>query len=180
MSPQNPIRLIPLICLNCQTPLPARIDERAWVCATCQRGMLLASDGTLCAQDIFCSDQIKPGVQGRPYWVASGSVAISERTTYKSDRSKDAQQFWAVPRLFFIPAFEASLDEVVSSAVGMLRSPAQVQPGPPAPFLPVVTPPEDLHALAEFIVYSLEADRKDALKTLKFTVRLDPAQLWVI
>jgi hypothetical protein len=62
----------------------------------------------------------------------------------------------------------------------MLRSPVQLEPGPPCPFLPVVTPPEDLHALAEFIVYSLEADRKDALKTLRFTIRLEKPQLWIL
>lgn len=180
MSSQAPIRLIPLICPNCQSPLPAKVDERAWVCETCQRGLLLASDGTLCAQDIFFSNQMKPGEKGRPYWVSPGQVTISERSTYGGSRSQESQQFWAVPRLFFIPAFETSFEQVVASGVDLLHRPLQVQPGPPGPFLPVVTPPEDLRTLAEFMVYSLEAERKDALKTLKFTVRLDPPQLWVI
>jgi hypothetical protein len=137
-------------------------------------------DGTLCAQDIFFSSAIKPGAPGRPFWVAPGKVSLSERTTYSGDRGKEAQDFWAVQRLFYIPAFETAIEDIVSAGVSMLRSPVQVQPGPPMPFLPVVTPPEDLRPLAEFIVYSLEADRRDALKTLKFSLRLETPQLWII
>ena len=180
MSPQSPVRLLPLICPACQTPILAKVDERAWVCATCQKGYLLMVDGSLRAQDIFFSSAIKPGTPGRPFWVAPGQVTISERTTYGGDRGKEAQDFWAAQRLFYIPAFETALEDIISAGVSMLRSPIQVQPGPPAPFLPVVTPPEDLRPLAEFIVYSLEADRKDALKTLKFSLRLENPQLWMI
>ena len=179
-STTAPVRLIPLICPTCNAPLPARVDERAWVCGTCQQGLLLASDGTLRAQDVFFSNQLRPGEPGRPYWVAPGQVTITDRITFKGDRSQEARQFWAVPRLFFIPAYEASFEDMVAGGVNLLRTPPQLQPGPPAPFLPVVTPPEDLHALAEFVVYTLEADRKDALRTLLFTVKLEPPQLWVM
>lgn len=180
MTSAAPVRLIPLICTQCQSPLPAQVEERAWVCGVCQQGLLLASDGTLRPQDVFFSNQLKPGVPGRPYWVSPGRVTITERSTFKGNRDQEARQFWAVPRLFFIPAYEAGIEAVVASGVDLLSSPPQLTPGPPAPFLPVVTPPEDLHALAEFIVYSLEAGRKDALRVLLFTVQLEHPQLWVL
>jgi hypothetical protein len=82
MSASAPVRLIPLICPGCQSPLPAKVEERAWLCDTCQRGLLLATDGTLCAQEIFFSNQMKPGWPGRPFWVSLGQVTISERSVY--------------------------------------------------------------------------------------------------
>jgi len=47
-------------------------------------------------------------------------------------------------------------------------------------FLPVVVPPQDVQAISEYIVMSVEAGRKDALRELKFNIRLDPPQLWVL
>lgn len=180
MSPISPVRLIPMICPACQTPIPARADERAWVCATCQTGYLLGVDGTLCPQEIFFSNTIKPGVRGKPFWVALGEVKISERSTYSGNRSSEASQYWSVARLFYIPAFETAIEDIVDTSMALLNSPVQVQPGPPVAFLAVTTPPEDLPALAEFIVYSMEARRSDNLKTLRFSLRLDKPQLWII
>jgi hypothetical protein len=55
-----------------------------------------------------------------------------------------------------------------------------METSPAAPFLPVTVPPGDLKALGEFLVMSIEADRRDALKTMEFTLTLEPAQLWVL
>jgi hypothetical protein len=37
-----------------------------------------------------------------------------------------------------------------------------------------------VHPLAEFILLGIEADRKDALKTLNFTLDLERPQLWIL
>jgi hypothetical protein len=43
-----------------------------------------------------------------------------------------------------------------------------------------VLSPDNIRPVAEFIVMSAEAERKDALRELKFDIRLDPPQLWIL
>lgn len=174
------VRLIPLACVKCQAAILAGVDEVAWVCESCGQGLILNEEKGLLAQDIYFSKAIAPGQKGRPFWVARGTVTITTRETYKGNELRAANEFWAAPRLFYVPAWDASLDEVIQMGSLLLRTPERMEPGSPAPFLPVVTSPGDLAALAEFMVVSLEADRRDALKKLDFTVQLEPAQLWVL
>lgn len=175
-----PVRLLPMLCIQCGQPVMANPEEIAWVCDTCQRGMLLGDDGSLQPLEVFFSASLAPRAQGRPFWVTQAQVSITERTTYKNDRSREAAEFWSVPRLFFIPAYQAALEDVVSQGMNLLTRPVSINPGPPAPFLPVVTPQDDIHPLAEFIILSLEAGRKDALKTIKFHLNLENPQLWIL
>ena len=64
--------------------------------------------------------------------------------------------------------------------IKLLRQPERMEPGSPVQFHPVVVDPGDVHAIAEFIVMSVEAERKDALKELKVDIKLDPPQLWIL
>jgi hypothetical protein len=189
MSPNSaaPIRLVPLLCVKCQAPVLAQPDEVAWVCEQCGQGLLLnpmptPGPGECATQplDVFFSSAVRLGQKGRPFWVSQGQVTLTDRQTYKGDESRAAREFWAAPRLFCVPAWETSLDETISLGVALLRSPQRLDPGPRAPFLPVVTQPADVRALAEFMIVSIEADRRDALKTVNFDLKLDPLQLWVL
>jgi hypothetical protein len=179
MSDQS-AQLLPLSCLKCSTPVTAGPNEVAWACATCGQGHLLDEVKGLLPIDVFFSKAIPPGKNGRPFWVARGQVAISQRETYRGDEGRSARAFWAEPRLFYAPAWECAIDEVLGMGSHLLRNPERMEPGSPAPFLPVVTPPSDLQSLAEFIIVSLEAERRDALKTINFNLTLEPAQLWVL
>ena len=183
----SPIRLVPLLCVKCRAPIPAQADELAWACDQCGQGLLLNAspqpgkeESATQALDIFFSNAIQPGMQGRPFWVALGQVTITERQTYKGDEGRAAREFWAAPRLFAVPAWETSLDEIISMGVNLLAHPQRLVPGAPVAFLPVVTPPADVRALADFLVVSIEADRRDALKTIHYDLKLEPLQLWVL
>ena len=55
-----------------------------------------------------------------------------------------------------------------------------MEPVSPGRFLPVTTPPEDMQSLAEFLVVTLEAERRDALKEIGFNVKLEEPQLWIL
>jgi hypothetical protein len=182
-----PIRLVPLLCIKCRAPVPAQPDEIAWVCEQCGQGLLLAAtpapsavDSVTQALDIYFSNAIVSGQKGRPFWVTRGQVNLTVRETYKGDEGRAAREFWASPRLFYVPAWETSLDEVVSTGVNLLRSPQRLDPGSRTPFLPVVVLPADVRPLVEFIVINIEAERRDALKTLNFDLKLEPLQLWVL
>lgn len=181
------VRLVPLLCAKCRAPVPAQPDEIAWVCEQCGQGLLLnpmpasgPGESATHLLDVFFSSAIQPGQKGRPFWVARGQVTLTDRQTYKGDEGRAAHEFWAAPRLFYVPAWETSLDEIVSLGVSLLRSPQRLDPGSRMPFLPVVTLPGDVRALAEFMIVSIEADRRDALKTVYFDLKLEPLQLWVL
>lgn len=188
MSPDlAPIRLIPLVCIKCQAPVPAAPAEVAWVCEQCGQGLQInpkpgggANETAACALDIFFSREIQPGQRGRPFWVTRSKVSFAERTTYKGDEGRASQEFWSVPRLFYIPAWETTLDEIISIGAMFLKQSPAMAAGGRVPFLPVVTPPGDVRSLAEFIIVSVEAERRDYLKSIRFGLEIENPQLWVL
>ena len=181
MSPA--IELIPMQCVRCQNPLPAQPDEVFWVCASCGQAQLLSDERGLLPEGIHYAAGIPAAAgetKGKPIWVTQGQVTLS-RQTYRGDESRDMLQFWAQPRLFFIPAYGLPLDQMMDTCLRLLRQPVTLQEGPsPAPFYPVTIHPEDLQALAEYIVIDVEAERKDVLKELDFKVQLGKADLWIV
>jgi hypothetical protein len=175
-----PVRLIPLQCFKCQTAVPAQPGEVAWVCAACGQALLLDESKGIEKIDAFFSDQIQPNQTGRPYWVALGTVSGLNRQTFQGNESKAMTAYWAVGRLFYVPAWKLPVEDVVNEGVRLLSKPVLMKPGGPAAFFPVTVSPRDVRPLAEFIVMSVEAARKDALKELNFTIHLVPAQLWIL
>jgi hypothetical protein len=175
-----PARLIPLLCVRCSQPLPAQVDEVAWACPNCGQGQLLSQDDQLAAVEIHYSADLEPGARGRPFWVAQGEVSDLVRKRFKGDQSKEMQRYWASPRRFFVPAYEMSLEQIVETGLKLIETQPALSPGPPAEFLPVTVLPDDVRALAEFIVLAVEAARKDHLSRLQFDLQLGEAELWII
>jgi hypothetical protein len=174
------VKLIPLLCPNCQAPVPAQPDETAWVCDTCGHGLALDEERGSSAVDVFFSASILPNKVGNPYWVSRGGVVISKRLTYHGNQNQAAEQFWARSRLFFVPAWRLPVADIVAQGVRLLREPLVMQTGSRAHIQPVVLGRNDIKPLAEFMVMSIEADRSDAMRELGFSVTLDPPQLWIL
>jgi hypothetical protein len=179
----QPVALIPLACLKCDTPLAAQPDEVAWVCTRCGQGLLLdeSAENGLALLEIQYASGLDPQRKGMPLWVVEGRVQL-ERTIFASfnDKSREAQELWAKPRRFFIPASEVPLKTLADLGPGLLLNPPTLQPGPAAPFEPVTVSPADLPALAEFIVLAIEAGRSDMLKQVNIQVNLSAPVLWVL
>ena len=178
----QPIELVPLVCVQCSTPIPAESDQVAWVCAQCGQGMLLDLEKGLAQLNVHYAAGIPQNTQGRPFWVCDGKVTIQQRETYGSSRkgANEANAFWANHRRFFVPAFAGTLEERLEGATRLLTHPPTVQPGPAVPFEPVLLPLEDVQSAAEFIVVAIEAGRKDRLKTVNFNLELSPPALWIL
>lgn len=174
------VRLLPLVCPRCATPVPAATDQVAWVCAQCGQGMLLSDEKGVTPLDVFFSAELKSGQTGRPFWVTPITVIPGRRDTYSGDRSAEMREFWAAPRLFFVAAWTLALEDLVKLGAEMLRHPVNISAGTPAPFQPITLAPGDVRPLAEFIVMSIEAERADALKTLSFDLELKAPQCWII
>lgn len=176
----SPARLIPLLCPHCQTPVSAQPDEVAWVCNNCQKGLLLDESKGAVPLNVFFHASLAPGKKGAPFWVTRGRVAFQQRETYHGNETKAMSAFWAEPRLFFIPAYALPLEDAVALGVKFLHQPIKMEIGKPAPFLPIVVSQQDVYPMAEFIVMSVEAERKDALRQLTFTLTLEPIQCWIL
>jgi hypothetical protein len=178
--------LVPLLCPRCSTPVPAAVEEVAWVCAQCAQGLVLDVEKGLGLLEVNYAAGIPaagiPANQpGKPYWVVDGQVTLIRLAYSGGKRENDeAAQFWGAPRRFFVPAFDISLENLLSDATNRLLNPPALQAGPPALFSPVTLPPANIQPAAEFIVMAIEAGRKDKLKKVDFSLRLSAPVLWIL
>jgi hypothetical protein len=175
----QPVSLVPLVCPQCATPVPAGTEERAWVCGQCGKGLVLDEEQGLAALTVHYSVQIQRGASGKPFWTALGSLTL-QRETFAGDKDRDAENFWGHPRRFFVPAFECPLETQLSLGNQMLLQPPDLQEGPAATFEAVTVGREDVKALAEFIAMTIEAGRDDKLKEVRFTLDLAEPELWIL
>jgi len=175
----SPVQLLPMFCVHCQAPIPAQPEEVAWVCQQCGQAQLLSDEKGLQPLEVRFAADIPQGAKGKPFWVAEGSVSL-QRQTYRGDQTREMETFWQRSHRFFVPAYTMPFDQSVELGVRLLRQPPTLQPGSPSSFLPVTVLPEDMQSLAEFIVLSIEAERKDDLRELRFKLDLQPAELWVL
>jgi hypothetical protein len=167
--------------LQCNTPIPANPEEVAWVCAQCGQGLALDEEHGLSGIRVSYQKGIPANSVGLPYWVAEGKVRL-DRQTYGSAGShgRAAEAFWSQPRRFFVPAYSASLENLLSHAKELLLSPPALNPGPAAGFKPVIRPAVDVRPAAEFIVMTIEAKRKDKIKRIEFSLELSEPDLWIL
>jgi len=176
----QPVQLIPLVCVKCQTRLPAEPGEVAWVCGQCGQGLQLDTGKGLIPLEVNYTTGIVPNTPGKPFWVTEGKVTFASRQTYSGNEDREAHNFWAQPRQFFVPAFNNTLEALLDLGSRFLQQPPSLQPGPASRFEPVTLALEDVKPLAEFIVMALEAGRKDKLKEIQFSLELSSPVLWVL
>jgi len=175
------IELIPLVCLQCGTPIPAGVEEVAWVCTQCGKGMMLDLQKGLLPLQVNYASTIAPDAVGKPFWVAKGRVTL-QREAFGSSNKQDSEaaQFWGDLRSFFIPAFSCTLEEVIEYGTHLLQRPPELQPGPPLRFEAVTLPAQDIHPAAEFIVMAIEAGRSDKARQIDFNLQLHDPVLWIL
>jgi hypothetical protein len=175
----RPVELVPLVCIQCSTRLPARPEEAVWVCANCGQGMSLDLANGLQALEVFYHAEIASNQIGRPFWVAQGQAQVS-RQTYSGNQEREAQKFWDQPRRFFIPAYHLPLENLLEMGSKMILRPPALKNGSLVRFMPVTLAKNDVRAVADFLVMAIEADRKDKLKALQLQVTLEEPVLWVL
>ncbi len=177
----RPVELVPLVCIQCNTAIPAGVEEVAWACAQCGQGMYLDEAHGLEAMDIHFSADIDHDSTGKPYWVADGQVTLERETyDYAGKYGEAAEQFWGQSRRFFVPAYQAPLEGLLKVAKAMLLDPPNLKPGPATPFEAVTLYRDDVLAAAEFIVIAIEAGREDKIKKIDFELELSKPVLWIL
>lgn len=77
------VELVPLECVQCNSPIPADADDTAWICKTCGTGLYLDEVHGLQSLHIrFGKTRRKKGIGWLPFWVGQGKVEIHKRETY--------------------------------------------------------------------------------------------------
>jgi hypothetical protein len=171
--------LIPLECLRCRTRLPAEEGQVAWVCPACGQGQRLTEESVLKELPIqFAAAASAAQVHWFAFWVLKGQVQIVERLSYGRDQAADPR--WEASQTFVLPGFETTPEEAVQWGLRFLREPVRLAAGSAASLPPVTVGPEEAQALAEFVVLSFEADRRDKLKSLRAVLDLGAPELWCL
>jgi hypothetical protein len=175
------VELVPLICVRCDTPVPAQPDEVAWVYTNCGQGLHLDVELGLVPLDVYYAASIRPNTAGRPFWVVEGNLSLRRETYDRSDQiTQESMSFWGAPRRFYNPAFTCPLDEILDLGIDLVRNPPEMDDGPAASFAAVTLSREDVSGVVEFIVMAVEAEHKDQLKALNVLLELDQPKLWIL
>ena len=177
---ETPVELVPLNCIRCGAPIPAEIEEVAWVCRQCEKGQQLSDDGLIPLQVTY-SSRVAPDQKGRPFWVCEGQVTLNRRTYGSSSKqNQDALHFWEQPRTFIVPAFSYTLGEFSPVGIKWLQNPPAMDPGLIVDFEPITVAAEDVSDWAEFLVFALEAERSDKVKKIEFNLKLEEPKMWIL
>jgi hypothetical protein len=173
------VELVLLKCVRCGTPVPAEEDEVAWVCANCGQGQQLTADGLAPLAVEFAAPRAGARVaRWLPFWVFAGSVTFQQRESYGGHSRPD--DLWAAPRRLFVPAFNCDLSRLETLGAALTRRQVTPARGPAAPLAGCTLLPGDAHAAAEFVVLTIEAERKDKLRAIAFSLNLAAPELWVL
>lgn len=174
------VQLIALKCPRCTELIPAEEDEVAWVCGQCGQGTQLTDDGLAPLDVNWAAAKDKASnVRRLPFWVFDGAVAFNRRQSF--GRQNDPDKLWDARRRFYVPAFSASLEQLETLGASLTRKQIQLKADRPAGALNgCVMFPQDARQAIEFIVLTIEAERKDKLREVDFSLDLSEPALWML
>ncbi len=175
--------LVVVRCLSCGKPLAPGGDDLVIACPQCGAGLFLADEGPQPIEIQYAQPSLAQAATWRPWWIFRGSVNLIRRETQGGNRSDEARQFWAQPRVLSVPAWELSITAVKQAGLQLLKQPPVLKaiPWPSgAQLTPAVVSAEDARKMLEFLILTLEAGRDDWLKTLDFQIEAGPPELWAM
>lgn len=180
------MKLLALRCPTCAQPLkPQNPEVVVLCCAGCGTAVSLTDTGLTLTNLQFAAPAVEKFDAWVPVWLFNGRVTITSRQTQGRNKQaeQDAQQLWGYPRYLYVPAWELPTEAVCQLGGDMVQRQPQFQPAAPPSqpaLIEAVITPEDALKLLEFVVFNVEADRKDWLKELHFTIEAGVPQLWAI
>ncbi|MCI0354236.1 MAG: hypothetical protein L0099_04225 [Acidobacteria bacterium] len=174
------VQLLPMACLRCAAPIPAEETEIAWVCEKCGQGMQLTRAGlSLLTVQWAAAKTRATNPRWEPFWSFVGAVRFTQRFNFGGRSEPD--KLWAEPQRFFIPAYQLPLRDLETIGAELLKKRLRPTPGPAVGKLAHCSLfPADAKQAAEFVVLTIEAERRDKLKTVAFTIETDEPELWML
>jgi hypothetical protein len=172
------IRLALLKCLKCGTLVPAQADEVAWTCAQCGQGWRLTETGLAPLNVFWAAGRPQPAPNWFPFWVMPGRVTVNRRETFGGSGAPNP--WWTAERRFYIPAFPLPLEQLQALGAAITYQQTPLKAGPAGTLQNCTLLPEEAPAVAEFIVLTIEAEQRDKLRQIDFTLTLGNGELWVL
>ncbi len=179
------MKLLALRCPTCTQPLKPQNRDVVVLRCGCGTAVSLHQSGLTTVTLQFAAPAVETFDAWLPLWLFNGRVHITNRQTQGRNKQaqQDSEQLWNYPRRLYVPAWEMPT-ETASQLGGDLvqRQPNFERTDQPAnaPFVEAVIRPDDALKLLEFVVLSVEAARKDWLKSLDFHIETTTPQLWAI
>src|SRR3972149_6005885 len=147
------MKLIVLRCPSCNNSLAPGEDDLVIACGQCGAGVAIDDEGLRPIELRFAARGAAGATQWQPWWIFTGRVQIDQRETQSGNRREDALKFWSQPRLFFVPAWELSLQALRRDGLELLKKQPQLQAIPrPAKvqLAPAVISAADARKMLEF------------------------------
>ena len=179
------MKLLALRCPTCAQSLKPQNPEVIVLRCGCGTAVSLQETGITTITLQFASPAVEKFDAWLPLWLFNGRVNITNRQTQgrNTQAQQDSQQLWNYPRRLYVPAWD--LPTATASQLGgdlVQRQPSfeRTDQVANAPFVEAVVTPQDALKLLEFVVLTIEAARKDWLKSLDFHIETTAPQLWAI
>ncbi len=180
------MKLLALRCPTCAQPLAPRSQEVVVLrCDNCETAVALSDTGLDTVSLQFAAPAVEKFDAWLPLWIFNGRVNITSRQTQGRNKQaqQDSEQLWGYPRRLYVPAWDMPTEAACQLGGDLVQRQPQFQRTPQSdnsPFIEAVTTQEDAIKLLEFVVFNVEAARKDWLKDLQFTIETAKPQLWAI
>lgn len=180
------MKLLALRCPTCAQLLTPQSPEVVVLrCGNCGTAVSVSDSGLDDINIQFAKPASEMVDAWVPLWVFNGRVHIHSRQTQGSNRQaqQDVQQLWGYPRRLYVPAWNLPTEAACQLGGELVQhQPAFQHATPPAKvsLVEAVVTPADALKLLEFVVFNVEAARKDWLKDLQFTIEATAPQLWAI
>ncbi|MGH2537751.1 MAG: hypothetical protein ACRDHL_10185, partial [Candidatus Promineifilaceae bacterium] len=174
-------------CPNCRQPLPAENDDLVLACPNCAAAVQIDDTGLSLAALRYAAPAGAggPWPEWAPFWVFAGLIQIHGRDRQGWDAGSEgrAQAFWAGRSRFYAPAYAATVEVARQAGRALLEDEPEwhfVEPPAGVKLRPAVVSAADGRKLLDFIVVTIEASRKDWLKSLDYSLELVAPELWAL
>jgi hypothetical protein len=180
------MKLLALRCPQCGQKLEPQSNEVVVVaCGHCHTAVTLHQSG-LQPIDIYYAAPANEQVDSwLPFWVFHGRVNLQRRESQGGSKGadKEAAELWQRVQRLYTPAWSipAQRARALGSQLVQAQPIFQAIPRPAeARLTEAIITPEDGLKLLDFIVLTIEAERKDWLRDLQFKIDAGPPALWAI
>ena len=181
------MKLLLLRCPQCQSPLePGQLDVVVG-CGHCYAAVAVDETGLRLMKVSYAAmrGDLEEVEQWLPFWVFNGRVHITKRDTQGSSMfsSKNPEQYWDSYRNLYVPAWDLPMATAREIGQKFTQEQTRLQAMPPPSetrLVSAIVSPDDALKLMEFVVLSIEAQRKDWLKRLKFHIEAGAPELWAL
>lgn len=178
------MKLIALRCPNCNQALEAGQLDDVVQCPNCFRAVGLRPTGMV-LEPIRVAAASREEPDGYlPVWVFEGRVNLVQRTT-QGGAAQDAaaRAMWDKPRRFYVPGWQLTLAEAKALTLAWVRNQPLFKDTAftdEVRFPPVVIAEDDARKLLALVVATIEAERRDFIKELDFSIDISGRTLWLL